>query len=76
MIKIPRLSGKKIVSTLKKAGFIQIRKKGSHCFLKHPDGRATVVPIHANEVLGIGLLCKILTDCEIDDEGFLELLKK
>lgn len=76
MIKTPRLSGKKIISTLKKAGFIQIRKKGSHCFLKHPDGRTTVIPVHANEIIGIGLFCKILADCELSDEDFLELIKK
>jgi predicted RNA binding protein YcfA (HicA-like mRNA interferase family) len=43
MIKTPRVTGKKLIAALKKLGFIQTRKKGSHCFLKHPDGRCTVV---------------------------------
>jgi predicted RNA binding protein YcfA (HicA-like mRNA interferase family) len=42
--------------------------KGSHHFLRHPDGRCTVVPVHAGEVLGIGLLTKILKDAEIAAE--------
>lgn len=74
MIRTPRVTGKKLVAALKKTGFIQIRKKGSHCFLKHPDGRCTVVPVHAGEILGVGLLCQILADCEIDSEALIELL--
>jgi len=27
----------------------QVRQKGSHVFLRHPDGRRTVVPAHARE---------------------------
>ncbi len=76
MIKTPRVTGKKLVAALKKAGFIQIRKKGSHCFLKHPDGRCTVVPVHSGEIIGIGLLCQILADSEIDADSLTELLRK
>jgi len=65
MIKLPRISGKNLVSVLQKFGFIVLRVKGSHHILKHPDGRTTVVPIHKNETLGPGLLSKILKDCEI-----------
>ncbi|MGM0601232.1 MAG: type II toxin-antitoxin system HicA family toxin [Candidatus Rifleibacteriota bacterium] len=76
MIKTPRLTGKKLISALKKLGFIQTRKKGSHCFFKHPDGRCTVVPVHSGEIIGVGLLCSILSDCEIDDDSLAQLLKK
>ena len=65
MTKLPRISGKNLVSVLQKFGFIVLRVKGSHHILKHPDGRTTVVPIHKNETLGPGLLSKILKDCEI-----------
>ena len=43
-----------------------IRVKGSHHFLRHPDGRCTVVPVHAGEIIGPGLLLKILRDTELD----------
>jgi Predicted periplasmic or secreted lipoprotein len=48
-MKLLALTGKQIVEILKKAGFEEVRQKGSHVFLKHPDGRRTVVPVHAGE---------------------------
>jgi predicted RNA binding protein YcfA (HicA-like mRNA interferase family) len=44
-----------LVSILKKTGFVVERQRGSHIFLKHPDGRATVIPVHAKETVGPGL---------------------
>jgi len=35
---------------------------GSHHFLRHPDGPTTVVPVHAGETIGPGLLFQILRD--------------
>jgi predicted RNA binding protein YcfA (HicA-like mRNA interferase family) len=56
---------------LKKVGFIVERQRGSHVFLKHDDGRATVVPMHTGETIGPGLLSKILRDVEMTkDELF------
>lgn len=54
MTQLPTLTGKEIVSILKKAGFVVERQRGSHVFLKHPDGRATVVPVHSGETIGPG----------------------
>jgi hypothetical protein len=34
-------------------------------FLKHPDGRATVAPVHSSETIGSGLLRAILRDVEM-----------
>lgn len=75
MAKLPRVSGKKLITALERAGFEVLRIKGSHHFLAHPDGRRTVVPVHRNETIGTGLLSKILRDCEIDRDDFIELLK-
>lgn len=36
--------------------------------MKHPDGRYTVVPVHAGEVIGVGLLLKILKDTELSKD--------
>ena len=36
----------KVARALSKAGFSPVRQRGSHVFLKHPDGRDTVVPVH------------------------------
>jgi predicted RNA binding protein YcfA (HicA-like mRNA interferase family) len=74
MTRLPRLTGKEIVIALNRSGFDVIRIKGSHHFLAHPDGRATVVPVHSGEIIGPGLLAKILLDCEMSREEFAQLL--
>jgi len=74
MPKLPRVKGKQIIATLRHAGFVVIRIKGSHHFLQHPDGRVTVVPVHAGETVGPGLMGKILHDCEMTAEDFTRLL--
>jgi predicted RNA binding protein YcfA (HicA-like mRNA interferase family) len=75
MSKLPSLTGKEVVSLLKKIGFIVERQRGSHVFLKHDDGRATVVPIHSGEIIGPGLLSKILRDVEITKDELLKILE-
>ena len=70
MPKTPRLKGREIIAALRKAGFEILRVKGSHHFLRHPDGRSTVVPVHAGEVIGTGLFLKILRDAEMSVEDF------
>jgi predicted RNA binding protein YcfA (HicA-like mRNA interferase family) len=65
MSRAPRLTGNQLISTLTRVGFEVVRTKGSHHFLRHSDGRATVVPVHSGEMLGPGLLHKILQDCEM-----------
>ena len=71
---MPRLTGKEIVHTLTKAGFEVARIKGNPHVLLHPDGRATVVPVHPGEIIGPGLLTKILRDCDLTREQFEALL--
>jgi len=63
-----------VVRALRRAGFEVVRTRGSHQFLQHPDGRATVVPVHVREEIGPGLLRKILSDCELTKEQFEALL--
>ncbi len=52
MTRLPSLNGERIVKALGKAGFQVLRQKGSHIYLKHPDGRATVVPVYKGESVG------------------------
>lgn len=75
MSKFPTLSGKEIVSILKKAGFTVERQRGSHVFMKHSDGRVTVVPVHSGETIGAGLLSKILRDVDMTKDDVLKILK-
>ena len=74
MSRLPRVTGRETIAALRKAGFEVARIKGSHHFLRHPDGRGTVVPVHAGETLGPGLMAAILRDCELDRDEFATLL--
>lgn len=74
MTRLPRVTGREVVAALRRAGFEVARVKGSHHFVRHPDGRGTLVPVHAGETIGPGLLSAILRDCELSREEFASLL--
>ena len=74
MTRLPSLTGEQVVKALGKAGFQILRQKGSHVYLIHPDGRATVVPVHKGESLGRGILRTIIKDTDLSRADFLELL--
>ena len=70
----PAVTGRDAVRALERSGFVVARIKGSHHFMRHADGRTTVVPVHAGETLGPGLVSKILRDAELTREAFRTLL--
>ena len=74
MSNIPAMTGKEVISALKRAGFTVARVKGSHHFLVNSDGRRTVVPVHGKETIGKGLFAQILRDCQLTVNDFLDLL--
>jgi predicted RNA binding protein YcfA (HicA-like mRNA interferase family) len=72
--KYSTVTGKALVFALRKLGFDVQRVRGSHHFLRHSDGRTTVIPVHSGESLGPGLLAKILRDVEKTRDELEELL--
>ena len=74
MSRLPRLTGAEIIAALARAGFVDARVKGSHHRLRHSDGRVTTVPVHGAEIIGPGLLAKILRDCDLSREEFEKLV--
>jgi predicted RNA binding protein YcfA (HicA-like mRNA interferase family) len=76
MKRLPRITGKEIIAILTKVGFEVYKQRGSHVYLKHSDGRATTVPIHAGEIIGPGLLLKILKDVEMSRQDFIRISEK
>ncbi|MEL6603521.1 MAG: type II toxin-antitoxin system HicA family toxin [Cyanobacteria bacterium J06614_10] len=56
-----------------KLGFKKARQKGSHARWKHPDGRATTIPIHGNSEIGGGLFKEILKQLGISEGDFNRL---
>lgn len=74
MAKLPQITAKEFIKILERIGFKIIRQSGSHIFLKHINGRTTVVPNHPGEKLDRGLLNKILKkDVAISREEFEKL---
>lgn len=75
MAKLPQISANELIKILGKAGFKVMRQSGSHVFLRHDDGRTTVVPNHPRENLDRGLLTKIIKkDVKLTRDEFLKLL--
>lgn len=65
MSRLPSITGRQVIAALQKLGFEEVRTRGSHHYLRHLDGRVTVVPTHAGETIGPGLLSKILRDAKV-----------
>jgi len=74
MPRLPRLRGRAVIAALSRAGFEVLRVKGSDHFLRHRDGRTTVVPVHSGETIGPGLLGKILKDVDMEVAEFSDWL--
>jgi predicted RNA binding protein YcfA (HicA-like mRNA interferase family) len=72
--RLPRVTGSELLRALGKVGFQVVRVKGSHHFLRHHDGHVTVIPVHAGETIGPGLMSKILRDTELSRDDLIALL--
>ena len=75
MPKLPVISGKELIAALKKAGFVEVRQKGSHVSLqKFTSGKyyRTVVPLHHE--LSKGILIDILHQTGLSRDDLLKLL--
>jgi predicted RNA binding protein YcfA (HicA-like mRNA interferase family) len=61
MPKLIRLSAKKLIQKLQKAGFVETHQRGSHVYLRNADGSKIVtVPIHGSKDIPIGTLHNIV----------------
>jgi predicted RNA binding protein YcfA (HicA-like mRNA interferase family) len=73
--KLPIISGDRVVRALKRAGFVELRQKGSHVSLERKVGDQawrTVVPMHSQ--IAKGTLSDILKQAGLSIEEFLELI--
>lgn len=72
-MKLPLLSGRQVVRTLERLGFVEVHRKGSHVKMKHEDGRMIVFPFH--DEVDRFTLKGALRDAEIDLEEFVKKVK-
>ena len=74
MARLPRkISGKDLLKVFQSLGFELVRQRGSHVFLRHPDGRRLTIPVY--DVVPVNLLNWILAEAKITREESLKLLK-
>ena len=73
MGKIPVLKPQIVLKNLLKKGFVEIRQRGSHKQLRHPDGRCTTIPFHPGRDISPILLKQILKDVHLTIEEFLQI---
>ena len=66
--KPPVLKPREVLALLERRGFVQVRQRGSHVQLRHPDGRGTTVPLHAGRDIAPPLLRQIARDIGITVE--------
>lgn len=71
---VPVVRGDVLVKALERAGFKVTRVRGSHHRLKHPDGRATTVPVHSGQDVPKGTLRSILQDAAMSVDDLLKHL--
>jgi len=69
---IPSLSGKDLIRALTSIGYRAVRQRGSHVRLRCVGKRSITVPNH--DIIGSGLLRKILRDVELSVPEFKKLL--
>ncbi len=79
MARLPIVSGKEVISALKRAGFEEKRQKGSHVHLvglnQQTQKRTIVtVPLHGNKEILPRTLLSILKQAGLSREEFQELL--
>lgn len=68
----PILSGQQVTTALGRAGFVALSQRGSHLKLRHPDGRAAIVPMHHE--LAQGTLHSILRQSHLTLQELQDLL--
>ncbi len=75
MSKLPLIDGATMEKLLFSLGFVRTRKKGSHAFYRHEDGRTTTVPHHKGKVLARPLIREILKETKITPEQYSKYLE-
>jgi len=75
MTRLPRVSGKVVLSTLMRSGFKVVHIRGSHHYLsKEGAVKLVVVPVHGRSIVPPGTLKSILRQAGLTVEDFTDLL--
>jgi predicted RNA binding protein YcfA (HicA-like mRNA interferase family) len=70
---LPEVSGARLKRALERSGFVEVHTRGSHCKLRHPGRRRTViVPMHSR--IRPGTLSSILQQAGISADELRDRL--
>lgn len=73
---LPSIKPTEVLRALERAGFVELRRKGSHRMLRHPEsGRFTIIALH-NRDMSRAMLAAVLKQAGLTTEEFLALLRK
>ena len=67
----PTLRPREVIAILTALGFREVRQRGSHKRFRHPDGRATTVPVHGSSDLPPFLLRQIARQAGLSVQDFV-----
>ena len=68
---IPVLKPGEVCRILETLNFVAVRQRGSHIQYRHPDGRATTVPMHKGRDVAPSLLRQIARDIGLTAQEFV-----
>jgi predicted RNA binding protein YcfA (HicA-like mRNA interferase family) len=74
MTRLPIVDFKTMEKILFHIGFQAVRRKGSHVFYRHSDGRTTTLPCHPGRDLARPLIREILREIELSPNEFEQIL--
>jgi len=72
--KLELIDARRMEKMLLALGFVKVRRKGSHAFYRHPDGRTTTLPHHKGRLLARPLTREILREIEISVDQYNRFL--
>jgi predicted RNA binding protein YcfA (HicA-like mRNA interferase family) len=72
-MKVPLLSGRQVLAALRRLGFAEIHRRGSHVKMEHADGRRIVFPFH--DEIDRYTLKGALQDADVELAEFLKQVK-
>jgi predicted RNA binding protein YcfA (HicA-like mRNA interferase family) len=75
--RLPRVSHREVRKVLARVGYAEVRQKGSHLRLRHPEPQQRKpVTVPLQDVIKPGLLHRILRDAGLTADEFSSLLRE
>ena len=73
---LPQVGGERLLRALLRAGFVEVRRHGSHAIVRHPTepNRWATIPIHGGRTVRPGTLRSILRGARLTVDEVAALL--